>query len=156
MSHSWPILVLLTLFAVALVAIEMFFFDVGAGHSYSGHLSGMHSKSIDSMLNLTSIIMGWSVATIGATGLLFLREKRRSHIATIYLIMFLSALAIFFGHITFDLSSRLLAVHQLPIGDERINWSLRLQYWTAFLSLILFAWYCTSTAIAMSNEGKGA
>jgi hypothetical protein len=125
-----------------------------------GELTEAQEKSIDVMLDLCETLIGWSIAAVGAVGVLVMSaiEKnlvlQRRDTRILLCIVGFGVSSLFFGHLAFDLTKRLLAVQQFPIPNESLHWSLRLQYFCALVTFGTFGVFATSLMDRLVEKKK--
>lgn len=137
----------------ALVALTIFYFiyfetgitqKVMARDLEGGMLTPAQSKSIDAVLDLSHLMIGWSIATIGATAYFMkLHTDRNSHIhmVDLYLsiaIIVLCVSSIYFGHLGIDFIAIMLSLNQFPVGTSLLKRMLANQYLTLISAVGLF------------------
>ena len=112
-----------------------------------GKLSDTQKESIAITLDLLKTLMTWVIAIIGATAF-FLKLNveqslsiRRTDLIISLIIILLSTISLYLGHLAVDKIVRLLAVDQFPINDERVQEILRLQYITGLSAVALFGFH---------------
>ena len=137
----------------ALIALTIFYFihyetsitqHISADELVEGELTDAQSKSIDAVLNLAHLMIGWSIAIIGATAyFLKLHTDRHSHIylADLYMsiaIIVLCTSSIYFGHLGIDFISILLSHRQYPVGTDILRETFGRQYLALISAVGLF------------------
>jgi len=110
----------------------------------NGTITDAQEKSIDTILNLSHIMIGWAVAIIGATAF-FLKLNVEQNLAlskidlTISLVIFLLSVAsIYFGHLGIDKVAEMLSLNQFPIGVSLIRELFSRQYLMCLVAISLF------------------
>jgi hypothetical protein len=139
-------IIFLTLLGASMVVYETRL-ELEPGLALEGILSDTQSQSIKITLDLTQLIMTWTLAVIGAAGF-FLKlniEKKdslqRFDIALTFAIILVCVVSLYFGHLAVDRTASLLAVDQFPVGKTELRRMCQYQYLAFFASLLLFGFH---------------
>lgn len=142
---------ILILVLTAFVLIELWGPAPVAGPALEGKLSDAQKTSSSLIIELAKLFMGWSVAVIGGAAY-FLKtniEKdyplTRTDLLLAELIILVSVVSIFFGHLSINFIVKMLILDVLPLDDPTLLWYIRCQYLCFLLSLLTFGAYIHST-----------
>ena len=109
-----------------------------------GELSSAQSKSIDTILDVSHLMIAWAVAIIGATAFLIrlIVEKHISAYRLDFCILFTVVLAavvsLYFGHLGIYTVAEMLSLDQFPIGHKLSTEMFARQYALILVSTGLF------------------
>ena len=112
-----------------------------------GKLTGAQLKSIETILELAHLMIGWAVAIIGATAFFikFNVEKdipvKRVDLCISSIVVISSVLSLYFGHLGIYYVSELLSFNQFPIGNKIIKEMFQRQYIMVLTATGLFGFY---------------
>lgn len=116
----------------------------------NGDLSETEDKSIKYMVDLTELIMNWSLGLIAATVALYKGVGSIKIGFTPAIFVVLSALSsLFFGHLVIDFVVLKLTQSQLPTIDLMVIWARRMQY-----GLFLFGLFTVLVSSLSLEEGN--
>lgn len=110
----------------------------------NGNLTGAQSKSIDSILDLAHLMIGWSIAIIGATAYFMKMHTDRNskiYIIDLYFSMIIIVLctsSIYFGHLAIDFIAGMLSHNQFPVGTSLLTTFYAGQYLALISAVGLF------------------
>ena len=136
-----------------LIALTIFYFiyfetgitqHIAAPELVEGALTAAQAKSIDAVLDLAHLMIGWSIAIIGATAYFMkMHADRHSHIhiVDLYLsiaIIVLCTSSIFFGHLGIDFIAGMLSLNQFPVGTGLLREMFANQYLALISAVGLF------------------
>jgi len=139
--------------AIVLVAVGMIVFenrvsDVAAGLYLSdGKLTDAQKESLKVMLDLVTLLMNWAIAVIGATGFFLKLNVEKDipiHMLDLilsFVIILLSIMSIFLGHLVIDKSAQILSLDQFPVNNEMVRRLGRFQYLTGLGAITLFGFH---------------
>ncbi len=124
----------------------------------AGSLPTVKQKAIDIVVDLTKLLMTWSVAVIGAMAY-FLKSAlegkillRRRGLLTAELVILCSVFSLFFGHLVFNAILNMLALDIFSVQDTAlVTWGIA-QYCAFLASLALFGLYVHFTYWPESQE----
>ena len=135
---------------IALTIFYFIYFETGitqhipAPALMKGVLTAAQSKSIDAVLDLAHLMIGWSIAIIGATAYFMkMHADRHSHIHIVDLyfsiaIIVLCTASIFFGHLGIDFIAGMLSRDQFPVGTALLREMFASQYIALISAVGLF------------------
>ena len=140
--------VLLLLMAAAMVLFEISISAVKPGiYLKNGELSDAQKESLTVMLDLSKLLMNWSIAVIGAVGF-FLKlnvEKdvpiRKVDLIFSFIIMIFAIISLYFGHLAIDKTSEILSLDQYPVNNKTVRHLSRSQYLFGLISITLFGFH---------------
>jgi len=151
LSHSTMLAIgffAIVLVAAGMIAFELNVSDLDAGiYLENGNLSDAQKESMSVMLELQTLLMNWSIVTIGAMGFfLKLNVEKNMRLRSLdlllsFLVIILSVISLFFGHLVVDLSAELLSLDQFPVNDETIRNLGFYQYVTGLGAISLFGFH---------------
>ena len=156
-SNVAPLLVVLGLVGI-FVALELHSPLPDPGEPLSGNLPKVKEKAVDILLNLTNLLITWSVSIIGATAF-FLKGalegktvlSRRSLIMAELVTVF-SIVSLFFGHLVFSSVLNMLALDVLSVRDSAVLAFGIAQYGAFLVSVALFGLYVHYTYWPISTH----
>lgn len=145
-------LIHLVLFST-LIALTIFYFiyfetgitqNLAAPLLQDGVLTAAQSKSIDAVLDLAHLMIGWSIAIVGATAY-FMKMHADSHshihIVDLYFsvaIIVLCTSSIYFGHLGIEFIATMLSLDQFPVGTKLLREMSSKQYLALISAVGLF------------------
>ena len=133
---------------IGMIVFELYVSEVGTGiYLEEGKLSDAQKESINISLDLLKTLMTWVIAVIGATAF-FLKLNveqslsiRRTDLIISFIIILLSIISLYLGHLAVDKIAKSLSLYQFPIDDDKIQKILRLQYVTGLAAVALFGFH---------------
>ena len=152
MVKKYPeLIVIAVLIAIAFIHVTYFELsqtDVNlAPHLPDGKLTMAQSKSIDTTLDVSHLMLGWSLALIGATGFfirLYLERDiplKREDLVASSLIVISSVVSLYYGHLGIYKVSEMLSLEQFPIGNTVTKEIFGRQYITVLGATGLFGFH---------------
>ena len=149
MGRKFPVLPIIVLMLAASI-IHVMIYEInltGARLAPSlpeGKLTMAQAKSIDTVLDLSYLMLGWAIAIIGATAF-FIRlniEKdislKRTDLFTSSIIAILSVISLHYGHLGVYQIAEMLSLNQYPVGNAVIREIFGRQYLAALGATGLF------------------
>lgn len=135
--------VLLALGAL-LLAFEYLAPPPAPGVLLEGKLTQVQEKALDLTIDLTRLFMTWSIAVIGGVGYFLQRHKdassplTRAELLVVELIILVSVVSIFFGHLAITSLTESLALEVIALLEGPHALYETLQYLLFLVSLIAF------------------
>jgi hypothetical protein len=135
---------LCSIFAAALIIIELQFRPPTAAVDLAGKLSKTQAKAIDVLLSLISLFVTFALSVLGGIAFFLssaLKKEmslRRPALVLLAAAGLLSILSVFFGHLVFTAMIDMLANDILVFQATFLLWPMRLQYISLLLALSLF------------------
>ena len=123
-----------------------------------GILTPAQSKSIDTVLGLAHLMIGWAIAIIGATGYFIkthIEKQLQIRPIDLYIsvsIISLCVSSVYFGHLGVDIVAEMLSFNQFPVGVSVIKEVFMRQYIVLISAIGLFGihiiqYYCRQLTI---------
>ena len=154
MLRRYPeLLVIALLFTIALIHVvhyELSHTEANlAKNLIDGELSMAQTKAIDTILEVSHLMFGWAVAIIGAIAFFFRLNVeaaislKRADLVTTSIIVILSVVSLYYGHLGTYKVAEMLSLNQFPIGDSHTKEIFGRQYLTALGATGLFGFHVT-------------
>jgi hypothetical protein len=125
----------------------------------AGNLGTVKQKAVDVILDLTKLLMTWSLAVIGAMAY-FLKSAlegdtvlSRWRLVTAELVILCSVFSLFFGHLVFNSVINMLALEIFRAQDSALVTYGIAQYSTFLAAIALFGLYVHFTCWPLARDG---
>ena len=124
----------------------------------AGALTPAQSKAIDSIVDLSHLMIGWAVALIGATVYL-IKASFASTMQKMVIDLYLSVLiviacigSVYFGHLAIDVVAEMLSHSQFPVGNSTTSNLFGIQRLLLLSAIALFALQVLLTYFRDNND----
>lgn len=148
------------LFVVTVILLHEFFQPEPDPEFYIENLNPLQSKSLDNVVEMNKLIISLALLVIGAcAGILVqkysnIKVKRRITIITLLFCILFAASSIFSGYVLYDNLVVMLSNGFYNPANQLIKWPQRLQFYSFFISVVLFGLFIVSSLINNDTEEK--